>query len=114
MTAPPIAKRKTCPEIVLSLSGPGLKRTLTFNAEPGRSRQPLEGMKLAKSAGDPKAAELVACEAVVLAEVKDHLDWDSSRVPRRRGSGGPPPTRSASDVNHQAEQGEDDQNVNRG
>ncbi|HEX3903884.1 MAG TPA: hypothetical protein VH853_13675 [Polyangia bacterium] len=36
----------------------------------------LEGMKLAKSAGDPKAAELVACEAVVLAEVKDHLDWE--------------------------------------
>ncbi len=33
-------------------------------------------MKLAKSGGDPKAAELVACEAVVLAEVKDHLDWE--------------------------------------
>ncbi len=36
----------------------------------------LEGMKIAKSAGDPKAAEIVACEAVVLAETKDHLDWE--------------------------------------
>ena len=36
----------------------------------------LEGMKIAKSAGDPKAAETVACEAVVLAETKDHLDWE--------------------------------------
>ncbi|HXJ23815.1 MAG TPA: hypothetical protein VMT03_26705 [Polyangia bacterium] len=36
----------------------------------------LEGMKVAKSGGEPKAAELVACEAVVLAETKDHLDWE--------------------------------------
>ena len=36
----------------------------------------VEGMKVAKSAGDPKAAEIVACEAVVLAETKDHLDWE--------------------------------------
>jgi rubrerythrin len=36
----------------------------------------VEAMKLAKSAGDPAAAELVACEAVVLAETKDHLDWE--------------------------------------
>ena len=36
----------------------------------------LEGMRLAKSGGDPKAAEIVACEAVVLAETKDHLDWE--------------------------------------
>ena len=33
-------------------------------------------MKAAKAAGDPKAAEIVACEAVVLAETKDHLDWE--------------------------------------
>jgi rubrerythrin len=36
----------------------------------------LQAMELAKSGGDPKAAELVACEAVVLAETKDHLDWE--------------------------------------
>jgi len=33
-------------------------------------------MELALSAGDPAAAELVACECVVLAETKDHLDWE--------------------------------------
>ena len=36
----------------------------------------VEAMKLAKDAGDPAAAELVACESVVLAEVKDHADWE--------------------------------------
>jgi rubrerythrin len=36
----------------------------------------LEAMRLAKSGGDPEAAEIVACEAVVLAETKDHLDWE--------------------------------------
>jgi rubrerythrin len=32
-------------------------------------------INVAKDAGDPCAAELVACECVVLAETKDHLDW---------------------------------------
>ena len=36
----------------------------------------VESMKLAKSAGDAQAAEVVACEAVVLAETKDHLNWE--------------------------------------
>jgi rubrerythrin len=36
----------------------------------------VEAMKMAKSAGDPAAAQLVACECVVLAETKDHLDWE--------------------------------------
>lgn len=36
----------------------------------------VEAMKLAAEAGDPAAAELVACECVVLAETKDHLDWE--------------------------------------
>jgi len=30
----------------------------------------------AMKAGNPAAAELVACECVVLAETKDHLDWE--------------------------------------
>lgn len=34
----------------------------------------VEAMKMALSS-DPAAAELVACECVVLAETKDHLDW---------------------------------------
>lgn len=32
-------------------------------------------MKMALAEGDPVAAELVACECVVLAETKDHADW---------------------------------------
>ena len=35
----------------------------------------VEAMNLALKAGDPAAAELVACESVVLAETKDHADW---------------------------------------
>ena len=33
-------------------------------------------MELAQSDGDPAAAQLVACECVVLAETKDHADWE--------------------------------------
>ena len=33
-------------------------------------------MKMALAAGDPGAAELVACECVVIAETKDHADWE--------------------------------------
>jgi rubrerythrin len=35
----------------------------------------VEAMEQALAAGDPAAAELVACECVVLAETKDHADW---------------------------------------
>lgn len=33
-------------------------------------------MEMALAAGDPAAAELVACECVVLAETKDHTNWE--------------------------------------
>jgi rubrerythrin len=33
-------------------------------------------MKEARAAGDPAAAQLVACECVTLAETKDHADWE--------------------------------------
>lgn len=36
----------------------------------------VEAMKMAFTAGDMAAAELVAAECVVLAETKDHLDWE--------------------------------------
>jgi hypothetical protein len=43
-------------------------------------------MKMALAAGNPTAAELVACECVVLAETKDHADWELigevARAPR--------------------------------
>jgi hypothetical protein len=35
----------------------------------------VKAMEMARDAGDPKAAELVAAECVVLAETKDHLNW---------------------------------------
>ena len=35
----------------------------------------VEAMAMARKAGDPAAAQLVACECVVIAETKDHQDW---------------------------------------
>ena len=36
----------------------------------------VKAMDMAAKAGKPEAAQLVACECVVLAETKDHLDWE--------------------------------------
>jgi rubrerythrin len=36
----------------------------------------LKAMEIALAAGDPAAAQLVACECVVHAETKDHLNWE--------------------------------------
>jgi|SRR5579863_1612082 len=36
----------------------------------------VKAMQEASSAGSPDAAQIVACECVVLAETKDHLDWE--------------------------------------
>ena len=36
----------------------------------------VQAMKMALAAGDPEAAQLVACESVVLAETKDHANWE--------------------------------------
>ena len=36
----------------------------------------VEAMKKALSAGNPDAAQIVACECVVLAETKDHANWE--------------------------------------
>jgi len=36
----------------------------------------ITAMEMAREGGDPAAAELVAAECVVLAETKDHLDWE--------------------------------------
>jgi hypothetical protein len=62
-----------------------LCNALEINPEaptPGREVIRLLGTALvdaiakAKSAGKPDAAEICACECVVLAETKDHLDWE--------------------------------------
>ncbi len=36
----------------------------------------VRSIEMALAAGDREAAEVVACEAVVLAETKDHADWE--------------------------------------
>jgi rubrerythrin len=36
----------------------------------------VEAMTKAQQGGNPAAAQLVACECVVVAETKDHLDWE--------------------------------------
>ena len=36
----------------------------------------VKAMEMAEKAGDPAAAEIVAAECVVLAETKDHLNWE--------------------------------------
>ena len=36
----------------------------------------VEAMLMAKKAGNPAAAQLVAAECVVFAETKDHLNWE--------------------------------------
>lgn len=36
----------------------------------------VEAMEMALNAGPPEAAQLVACECVVIAETKDHLNWE--------------------------------------
>ena len=40
-------------------------------------------MKTALAAGNPHAAQIVAAECVVLAETKDHLDWELLGEARR-------------------------------
>lgn len=39
-------------------------------------RSLVKAMEMAKKAGDPAAAEVVACECVVHAETKDHANWE--------------------------------------
>ena len=36
----------------------------------------VDAMELSLASGTPEAAELVACECVVIAETKDHLNWE--------------------------------------
>jgi hypothetical protein len=36
----------------------------------------VEAMEMALKSGSPEEAELVACECVVIAETKDHLNWE--------------------------------------
>jgi hypothetical protein len=61
-----------------------IAQTMGLDAEeqtPGRKILRKMGQSLVEAIeearkGDPAAAEIVACECVVLAETKDHLDWE--------------------------------------
>jgi len=53
----------------------------------GLGRALVSAMQAALAAGDPQAAELVACECVVLAETKDHLDWELLSACGKAGKG---------------------------
>lgn len=54
-------------------------------AHMGRSL--VQAMEMAKAAGDPTAAELVAGECVVLAETKDHMNWELIGLVAEKGKG---------------------------
>ena len=47
----------------------------------------VQAMKMAKAAGKPEAAELVACECVTLAETKDHMNWELIGQLAEKGEG---------------------------
>jgi hypothetical protein len=47
----------------------------------------VRAMEMALEAGDPAAAELVACECVVNAETKDHQNWELMRMAAKKLSG---------------------------
>src|SRR4030095_11680327 len=47
-----------------------------------------EAMEMALDAGKPEAAQVVACECVVLAETKDHLNWELIHEVAEKAKGG--------------------------
>lgn len=47
----------------------------------------VKAMEMAQAAGDPAAAELVAAECVVLAETKDHQNWELVGYVAKKASG---------------------------
>ncbi|HJS51037.1 MAG TPA: ferritin-like domain-containing protein [Pyrinomonadaceae bacterium] len=47
----------------------------------------VKAMEMAKQAGDPKAAEIVAAECVVHAETKDHMNWELIGECAKKASG---------------------------
>jgi hypothetical protein len=49
----------------------------------------VKAMEMAKSEGSPEAAQLVACECVVEAETKDHLNWELLHEVAQKATAGP-------------------------
>ena len=50
-------------------------------------RSLVQAMEMAKAAGNPTGAELVAGECVVLAETKDHMNWELIGMVAEKGRG---------------------------
>jgi len=89
----------------------GLLGLDTETMTPGRQVQRhlgqslVQAMQMAKEAGDPVGAELTACECVVLAETKDHSDWELIGRVAKNGSG--EETRALKEAYEEVEQEED-------
>jgi ferritin-like metal-binding protein YciE len=66
----------------------------------------VEAMEMALKSGAPEAAELVACECVVIAETKDHLNWEliGKCAKKLRGDA----ARSVKEAHEQVEEQEDE------
>lgn len=63
-------------------------------------------MEMAKSAGKPEAAQLVAAECVVLAETKDHLNWEliGEVAKKARGEDGKALKEAHDEVEHEEDE----------
>lgn len=68
----------------------------------------VKAMEMAKAAGDPVAAELVAAECVTLAETKDHLNWELIGEVAKKETGEDAKTLKAA---HEEVEGEEDEHL---
>jgi ferritin-like metal-binding protein YciE len=66
----------------------------------------VKAMEMALDAGPPEAAELVACECVVEAETKDHLNWELIEVASKALKGDE--AKALKDAYRQVEEQEDE------
>jgi rubrerythrin len=66
----------------------------------------VKAMHTALEAADPAAAELVACECVVLAETKDHADWELISKCAEKSSG--PQSKALTEAAEEVEEQEDE------
>lgn len=75
--------REACRELSLDpeLETPGRKILR------GMGAALVNAMEEALAAGNPEAAQILACECVVLAETKDHMDWELIGLCAEKASG---------------------------
>lgn len=68
----------------------------------------VKAMELAQSSGEAEAAQIVACEAVMLAETKDHANWELMGLMVEKGDLEEEQARALSDACEQVEDQEDE------